>query len=78
MDTKTYRYENEFELESGEKIFGLEIAYCTYGKLNEARDNAIYVCHALTANAELADWWPDTVGKGLISEVLPEREDDGV
>jgi len=53
-------------LESGAIIPALEIAYCTYGKLNESRDNVIYVCHALTANADVADWWPNMVGEGLI------------
>lgn len=66
MDCKTYSYTGEFITEQGKKITGLEIAYCTYGQLNEKRDNVIYVCHALTANADVADWWPGTVGEGLI------------
>jgi homoserine O-acetyltransferase len=42
----------------------LTIAYHTYGKLNAARDNAVWVCHALTANSNVADWWPHTVETG--------------
>ena len=34
-------------------------SYAIYGKLNEARDNAILACHALTGSARVADWWPD-------------------
>jgi homoserine O-acetyltransferase len=66
MNTSTYHYKDQFQLESGRSLPELEIAYCTYGQLNAAKDNVIYVCHALTANADVADWWPKTVGKGSI------------
>lgn len=52
-----------FRLESGRVLPELQIAYHTYGALNPSRDNAIWVCHALTANSEVADWWPHTVEK---------------
>lgn len=52
-----------FELESGEKIESLDIAYHTYGQLNDKKDNVVWVCHALTANSDVADWWPHTVEK---------------
>lgn len=61
MYTSVYRHNAPFRLEYGESINGLEIAYHTYGRLNERRDNVIWVCHALTANSEVADWWPHTV-----------------
>jgi len=66
MYTFVYKYNNSLELECGSSLPGIEIAYCTYGNLNAARNNAIYVCHALTANADVADWWPETVGDGLV------------
>ncbi|TXI15333.1 MAG: homoserine O-acetyltransferase [Pedobacter sp.] len=59
---KVYQYDKPFELESGKEI-QLEIAYHTYGKLNAQRDNVIWVCHALTANSDVLDWW-----KGLFGE----------
>ena len=43
----------------------LTAAYHTYGTLNEAKDNVIWVCHALTANSDAADWWPGLVGPGF-------------
>jgi homoserine O-acetyltransferase len=52
--------------EKGVNLAPVEIAYCTYGTLNAARNNVIYVCHALTANADVADWWPNMVGNGLV------------
>ncbi len=66
MKTETYIYNKEFAFESGETLPGITIAYNTYGKLNPEGNNVIYVCHALTANSDVQDWWPDMVGEGLI------------
>ena len=59
-----YKYDKEFELESGVKLPSLTIAYDTYGVRNEDSSNVIWVCHALTANSDVADWWPHTVEEG--------------
>lgn len=53
-----------FVLESGVELPALEIAYHTYGALNAERSNVVWVCHALTANSDVADWWPHTVEQG--------------
>lgn len=53
-----------FRLESGRWLPALEIAYHTYGELNADRSNVVWVCHALTANSDVADWWPHTVEEG--------------
>ncbi len=60
---KTYNYTGEFLLDSNEILEKLEIVYCTYGKLNAKKDNVIWVCHALTANAEVNNWWSGIFGK---------------
>lgn len=61
-------------LDSGLKIEGLEVAYKTYGTLNEDRSNAVLVCHALTGDQYVASphpvtgkpgWWNRVVGPGL-------------
>lgn len=57
----TYCYDKPFRLESGAELPELQIAYHTFGTLNDKRDNVIWVCHALTANSDVADWWPNTV-----------------
>ncbi|HLP22047.1 MAG TPA: homoserine O-acetyltransferase [Chitinophagales bacterium] len=66
MHSNKFISQQPFALESGKSLPAVEIAYCTYGALNGQKDNVIYVCHALTANADVADWWPGTVGSGLI------------
>jgi homoserine O-acetyltransferase len=55
---------NPFPLESGETLAGARVAYRTWGRLNAARDNVVWVCHALTANADVLDWWPGLFGEG--------------
>ena len=32
--------------------------------MNTDKSNVIWVCHALTANSDVADWWPHTVEQG--------------
>lgn len=61
---QTYSHDRSFRLESGVELPRLEIAYNTYGTMNPARSNVVWVCHALTANSDVADWWPHTVETG--------------
>ena len=76
-------------LDSGARIDELEIAYKTYGRLNEERSNAVLVCHALTLDQHVASvhpttgkpgWWTTVVGPGLPLEApgagLPDTVDD--
>lgn len=65
MEANLHHVRN-FTLEHGQTLPVLDIAYCTYGRLNDAKNNVIWVCHALTANADAADWWPNMIGPGLV------------
>ena len=61
-------------LEAGEVLPGLRMAYQTWGELSPARDNAVLVLHALTADSHVtgpagpghptAGWWSELVGPG--------------
>lgn len=59
--SKIYNYHHVFELECGQSLPAVTIAYDTWGTLAPDRDNVVWVCHALTANSDVADWWPGTI-----------------
>lgn len=60
--------------EHGDRIPNARIAYETFGELNDARDNAVLVAHALTGDSHLLGdagaghatdgWWSEVVGPG--------------
>ncbi len=62
--TQQLHLPDPFDLESGHTLANPTAAYHTYGTLNEAKDNVIWICHALTANSDCEDWWPGLVGTG--------------
>jgi homoserine O-acetyltransferase len=66
-----FEYNQPFTLENGQQLPGLTIAYHTYGTLNAHKTNVVWVCHALTANSDAADWWKGVVGPGYV--INPEK-----
>ena len=63
--------DDNFILESGEKLKNFKIAYKTFGELNNKKTNAILVCHALTGDQYVSGinpitgrdgWWSRMVG----------------
>ena len=61
---KYYHYSEGLDLECGEHLAELDIAYVTYGTMNADQSNVVWMCHAYTANADPIDWWPGMVGEG--------------
>lgn len=62
--TQVFDYQEDFTLENGAVLPCLTIAYTTHGTLNAAKNNVVWVCHALTANADATAWWKGLVGEG--------------
>ncbi|NQU17769.1 MAG: homoserine O-acetyltransferase [Candidatus Saganbacteria bacterium] len=65
---------DKLELESGEVLSPITIAYETYGNLNSDKSNAVLICHALSGDSHVAGkyskddkkagWWDNLVGSG--------------
>ena len=64
MEEQLFPLPTPFPLESGAVLTGAQVAYRTWGRLSAARDNVVWVCHALTANADVLDWWAGLFGPG--------------
>ncbi|AMR33400.1 homoserine O-acetyltransferase [Mucilaginibacter sp. PAMC 26640] len=62
MSLQSFTYTGIFKLESGAKLQGLQVGFNTYGTLNKKKDNVVWVCHALTANSDVFDWWKGLFG----------------
>lgn len=60
-----------FPLENGGELPELTLGYHTFGTLNAERSNVIWVCHALTANSDVSDWWSGLFGPGKVFD--PEK-----
>ena len=75
---KFSKYIEEFEvpftlnLERGDQLDNVKVAYETYGELNQDKSNCILVCHAITGDSHVAKhdendvpgWWDIMVGPG--------------
>lgn len=55
-----------FLLENESFLTRSTIGFSTYGKLNERRNNVVWVCHALTANSDVQDWWAPLFGENKL------------
>ncbi len=62
MSKHIYLHPAPFVFENGRELTDLQISYETFGELNADRSNVIWVCHALTANANVLDWWSGLFG----------------
>jgi homoserine O-acetyltransferase len=68
-DTRFFNLAEGFVLESGGSLRGVRVAYRTWG---HRRSGATLVCHALTGNANVDDWWAGLFGSGRTFD--PDRD----
>lgn len=69
---KTAHFSEPLELRCGKTLKDYQLVYETYGTLNQVKDNAILVCHALSGHHHVAGvdeagnlgWWDNMVGPG--------------
>lgn len=66
MKYNKYTYKGDFCFESGEHLDSLELVYHTSERERRPEDKVIWICHALTANSDASDWWPEMVGKAKL------------
>jgi len=68
----TFRIQDTLNLQSAATLDGVDMAYESFGHLNQDKSNAILICHALTGDAHVTSndeskqkgWWEDFVGPG--------------
>jgi homoserine O-acetyltransferase len=71
---ESYHFDTPLELRSGKTLRAFDLMVETYGELNEARSNAVLVCHALSGDHHAAGyhspdddkpgWWDSCIGPG--------------
>lgn len=72
MHAQTVSFERPLKLERGGELPRIDLVYETYGQLNERKDNAVLICHALSGDSHVAShdldddpgWWEIVVGPG--------------
>ena len=71
---ETASLENPFDLESGVSFSSAPVAYESYGKLNEDKDNVILLLHGLSGHThgsshfeeDQQGWWEELIGSGKV------------
>jgi homoserine O-acetyltransferase len=71
-DGRLFTLPHPLILESQELLTGVRVAYRTWGRLDRHGTNAVVVCHALTGNPDVDDWWAPLLGSGRALD--PDRD----
>ena len=72
VDTQLAHFDS-IALDSGATLGPVQVAFQTYGSLNDSKSNAVLICHAFSGDAHVAGihaesgktgWWDNMVGPG--------------
>lgn len=63
--------DKRFEFEAGGHLDSMDIVYFSSNRDYSAGEKVVWVCHALTGNANPEDWWAEMVGPGKLFD--PEK-----
>jgi len=63
LEGQFFYLKHPFVLESGKALSDLQLCYSTYGSFDPAKNNVVWVCHALTGNANVLEWWNGIFGE---------------
>ena len=66
MKRHIYRIDGGFSFEAGGNVSTIEVAYHTSPMEYRKEMKVIWICHALTADSDAEDWWPELVGPGKL------------
>lgn len=58
--------DHPFEFEAGGKLGSLDIVFHKSFDVYDGSRKVVWICHALTANSDPEDWWPQMVGPGKV------------
>ena len=66
MKRCTYHSDESFTFEAGGELRELDLVYYTSEHERRAGEKVVWICHALTGNADPSDWWSQMVGEGRL------------
>lgn len=61
-----YHHDRPFQFEAGGQVKELNVAFHASQLEYDGTRKVIWICHALTANSDAQDWWPQMVGPGKL------------
>lgn len=64
MKRNSIHISDGFDFEAGGRLDSIDLAYYTPDRDRRPEDKVVWVCHALTGNANPEDWWDRMVGPG--------------
>jgi homoserine O-acetyltransferase/O-succinyltransferase len=60
-----FLHKDPITLENGTTLSQVEVAWQSFGHLLPDGSNVIWICHALTANSDVVQWWKGLIGPGM-------------